>query len=75
MKRINIKLRTRVKVGIYDLELSTKLPNSTVWKKQSLPDNLPKIDLTSSTGLDRSSSPPPGRPGRAQMLSEAVGSV
>ena len=44
MKRRNIKLRTRVKVGLYDLELSTKLPNSTVWRTQYLPDNLPKID-------------------------------
>ena len=48
MKLRNIKLKTRVKVGIYDLELSTKLPNSTV--HQTLPDTLPKIELTPSTG-------------------------
>ena len=71
----NIKLKTRVKVGIYDLELSTKLPNSTVWRHQTLPDTLPKIELTPSTGPAWTSSPPPGRPGRAEMLAAAVGGV
>ena len=37
--------------------------------------NLPKIDLDPTTSLSRTSSPPPGRPSRAEMLATAVGGV
>jgi hypothetical protein len=60
--------KTRVKIGRNDIELSTRETGSTVWKRQALPDNLPKLDLNhSSSGPATSSSPPPGRPGRSQI--------
>ena len=39
------KLRTKVKLGVDDFLLSTKVPGSNFWKSCPLPDNLPSIDL------------------------------
>ena len=65
--RKKLSHKTRVKIGRKDIELSTRETGSTVWKRQALPDNLPKFDLDSSSGPATSSSPPPGRPGRSQL--------
>ena len=43
--RQNNRVRTKVKVGVDDLMLATKVHGSTFWKNCSLPDNLPPIDL------------------------------
>ena len=75
MKLEGVKLRTRVKVGRHDLEFSTKMPNSSVWRNQPLPNNLPQIDLDPNTSPTNSSSPPPGRPGRSEMLASAIGAI
>ena len=63
--RKNLKHKTRVKIGRNDIELSTRENGSSVWKRQALPDNLPKFDLARSVAPALSSSPPPGRPGRS----------
>ena len=39
--------RTKVKLGVDDLLLATKVQGSHFWKNCPLPDNLPSIDLTS----------------------------
>ena len=39
------KLRTKVKIGVDDFLLATKVPGSSFWKTCPLPDNLPSIDL------------------------------
>lgn len=57
------KVRTRVKVGREDIELSTKLPTGK-WKRELLPPDLPAVDFSYSPGPAPTSSPPPGRPGR-----------
>ena len=57
------KLRTRVRVGIDDLEFSTKIPNGR-WIVKPLPAGLPAIDLQARGKVPLTSSPPPGRPGR-----------
>lgn len=38
-------LKTRVKIGVTDLVLSTRDPKLTVWSNYILPDNLPEIHL------------------------------
>ena len=68
-------LKTRVKIGQYDFELSTRDPSSSVWKKRQLPVDLPQIEVNPLSSPNKESSPPPGRPGRAQMLSEALAAV
>lgn len=66
--RKKLSHKTRVKIGRIDIELSTRETGSAVWKRQVLPDNLPKFDLESfSEPTTSSSSPPPGRPGRSQI--------
>jgi hypothetical protein len=62
--RKKLSHKTRVKIGRNDIELSTRETGSAVWKRQALPDNLPKFDLDSFSG-PATSSPPPGRPGRS----------
>ena len=62
MKEKRIRLRTRVTVGRNDLELSTKMADGR-WRRQALPDGLPRIDLDALGKPSLSSSPPPGRPG------------
>ena len=57
------KVRTRVRVGREDIELSTRLPSGR-WIRELLPTDLPAIDLFYSSGPVQTSSPPPGRPGR-----------
>ena len=60
--RKRLHQKTRVKIGRDDIELYTKEPSSSFWRRHSLPDSLPDFDLDSRiSGL---SSPPPGRPGR-----------
>ena len=56
-------VKTRVKIGYCDFELSIREHGSSFWKKCQLPDNLPRIEVN---GL--SSSPPPGRPGRENLV-------
>ena len=70
--RKNQKLKTRVKIGRVDIELSTREVGSTIWRRKALPDNLPKLELTAlSPALP--SSPPPGRPGRPMWKKNASG--
>ena len=57
------KVRTRVRVGREDIELSTKLPTEK-WRRELLPPDLPKIDFSYIPCPAPTSSPPPGRPGR-----------
>ena len=57
------KIRTRVRVGRDDIQLSTKLPNEK-WKRELLPPDLPEIDFSFTSSPAPTSSPPPGRPGR-----------
>ena len=64
-----------MKIGKIDLELSTREPSSSVWKKRQLPVYLPKIEVIPPRTPYMYSSPAPGRPGRAQMLSEAVDAI
>ena len=63
--RKNHGQKTRVKIGRADIELSSRDPRSTFWRRQVLPGNIPQFDFDSSF---RSSvtSPPPGRPDRTQ---------
>ena len=68
--RKNKNQKTRVKVGKDDLELSTREAGSSVWKKQVLPDSLPKFEMAEFRPA-MASSPPPGRPGSGQMFGEA----
>jgi hypothetical protein len=66
--RKKLSQKTRVKIGRKDIVLSTREAGSVVWKRQALPDNLPKFDLDSFSGpATSSSSPPPGRPSRSQI--------
>ena len=62
--RKNVQHKTRVRIGVNDIELCTREPNSTFLRKQHLPGNIPYFDLHSYTSLGASSSPPPGRPDR-----------
>ena len=73
--RKRLEYKTRVKVGLEDIELCTRMPDSSVWRRQRLPSNLPTIDLDCTSRPDMSLSPPPGRPGREEMLAVAVGGV
>ena len=55
-------IRTRLRVGRDDIELSTKLAGGK-WRRELLPHDLPAIDFMYSPGPVQTSSPPPGRPG------------
>ena len=59
--RKNLKHKTRVKIGLDDIELSTREAGSSVWRRQALPDSLPKFE-TAEFRPALPSSPPPGRP-------------
>ena len=61
--KCEMKLKTRIRVGRYDIELSTREAGSTPWKKQVLPGSLPTFEMI-ELRPDMTSSPPPGRPGR-----------
>ena len=39
------RVRTKVKLGVDDLLLATKVPGSNYWMSCPLPENLPSIDL------------------------------
>ena len=71
--RKTMKHKTRVKIGRSDIELSIRENGSTFWKRQVLPDHLPKIDMDYSFRPALLSSPPPGRPGRAGVLDVVPG--
>ena len=58
------KCQTRVKMGWTDLELSKKVRGTRKWEKVILPEGLPEINLSGSSGKADSWSPPPGRPGQ-----------
>ena len=70
--RKTMKHKTRVKIGRSDIELSTRENGNTFWKRQALPDHLPKIDMNFSSRPALVSSPPPGRPGRAGACDEVT---
>ena len=55
--------QTRIKMGLYDLELHKKVRGTFRWERVTLPDNLPPVDLNRRPSVSHSSSPPPGRPG------------
>ena len=55
--------QTRIKMGLFDLELHKKLRGSRKWERVPLPSNLPPVDLSSKPAPALSGSPPPGRPG------------
>lgn len=63
-------LKTRVKIGWTDFELSTRVPTSTVWHARMLPSNLPNIDMVLNSASP--DSPPPGRPGRSDSPSSLL---
>ena len=73
--RKKLSQKTRVKIGRNDVELSAREAGSAVWKRQALPDNLPKFDLDRPAAPAISSSPPPGRPGRSQLYPTLPSSV
>ena len=63
------KYQTRIKMGLYDLELWKRVRGArTNWEKVILPTNLPPVDFTMTTDSlingTESQSPPPGRPGQ-----------
>ena len=66
--RKNDGVKTRVKVGQSDFELSIRQQGSSFWQRCQLPTHLPKIESNLFSSLQNSSSPPPGRPGRGQVL-------
>ena len=72
--RKNHGLKTRVKIGRTDIELSSRESTSTIWRRQGLPDNIPQFDFDRSL---RSSvtSPPPGRPDRTQTEENVAAEV
>ena len=61
--RADKKYQTRIKMGLYDLELHRKLRGSSKWERVALPSDLPPVDLHSRPAQHLSNSPPPGRPG------------
>ena len=63
--RKNDNVKTRVKIGQSDLELSIREQGSSFWRKCQLPDHLPEIsENLFSSSRTGSVSPLPGRPGR-----------
>ena len=64
--RKNDGVKTRVRIGHCDLELSIREQGSSFWKRCPLPENLPRIDVNVMSSLNKDTSPPPGRPGRDQ---------
>ena len=68
-------LKTRVKIGMFDFELTTRESSSYKWKKRSLPNDLPRIDVNLFKIPSNISSPPQGRPAIAEMLAESVGVI
>ena len=73
--RRSVKHKTRVRVGREDIELCTKETGSSAWRRQPLPGTLPRIEMAYIPSSFMPSSPPPGRPGRAKMLAEAIAGV
>ena len=66
--RKSMQHKTRVRIGLDDIELSSRESGSTFWRKQSLPNNLPNFDLDYTTRPAPASSPPPGRPSRTELI-------
>ena len=60
-------VKTRVKIGHCDLELSIGEQGSSFWKRCQLPENLPRIYVNLMSSPNNDASPPPGRPGREQL--------
>ena len=67
--RADKKYQTRIKMGLYDLELHRKLRGTRNWERVPLPTNLPPVDLSSRPPPSFSDSPPPGRPGHEEEYS------
>ena len=59
------KCRTRIKMGLRDLQLFRKDGPGGKWELVSLPTGLPPVELNSSSSLAESGSPAPGRPGQS----------
>ena len=53
-------------MGFRDLELCKKVRGTRNWERVALPEGLPEVDLSSSTGTAETCSPPPGRPGHGR---------
>ena len=68
--RKNEGVKTRVKIGEIDFELSIREQGSSFWRKCQLPDNLPKIEANLFSRFQNIVSPPAGRPGRAAILNQ-----
>ena len=70
--RKNDGVKTRVKIGQSDFELSIREQGSSFWQRCVLPTDLPKIETTNLfSSLQNSTSPPPGRPGRERQIPAA----
>ena len=66
--RKNDGVKTRVKIGQSDFELSIREQGSSFWQRCNLPTDLPKIESNYFSSLQNSTSPPPGRPGRERQI-------
>ena len=60
--RKTLNQKTRVKLGRNDIELHVRELGSRYWRRQTLPDNLPEIDMEPTSRPSLVASPPPGRP-------------
>ena len=65
--RKNDGVKTRVKIGQCDFELSIRKQGSSYWKRCPLPADLPQIEASILSSPKNDSSPPPGRPGREHL--------
>ena len=65
--RKNDGVKTRVKIGQCDFELSIREQGSSYWKRCPLPVDLPQIEASILSSPKNDSSPPPGRPGREHL--------
>ena len=59
--RKNDGVKTRVKIGQSDFELSIREQGSSFWQRCNLPTDLPKIESNLLHSQQSSTSPPPGR--------------
>ena len=60
-------LKTRVKIGQKDFQLSVRAPTSSRWCVRNVPSSLPEVELYQDSSFD---SPPPGRPHLTSSRSE-----
>ena len=60
LRQADKRYQTRIKMGLWDLELRKKLRGTKKWERVSLPSNLPPVDLSSQQLTKCSDSPPKG---------------